>query len=1766
MLKKIIFFSALFSGALLLTGAEFEINSGRLHFLFDTSGGGIKSIKAGKQEYNYPHKKSFTERFFALQEGEIRFERFTDLEFSLDKFGFENRYDQRVILSAGGISSFDWLRVTKNYFFPKNKNYFTLTYTLKNRDSKPHSTAMWLQTYLGPADESGARVKVLQPRKGKLVELTNPGNATANEWSAQPGVAVSSVCGKDDPAGLMLTLPGSVAAGYYCWNGNKNGKPMHSFELMTREWNIAPGKEVSFTVRVDYDKDISKKALALAKNPAYKIPDSTPAPVAIPDKRNLKWLQPKGGELPDPQRYVDIKLKRQFRDSIRAVQIPAGEKIQRAAVFPVRNGRIDRDRPFKSVLKTLPDGSKRLLFEVPGFAPKGYYYTRIQDNFAYDVYGGPRYKRPLGMVELKCRVVLDSPVEAPRLNAEIPNLIPNGDLERPNAKGNFAAENFWHANELGRNVFKWGKGLGKDGSCGIKLYQGNPKYHAAYGVWVLVEPGIKYNLSADMTSENSDRKYIVFSCNTQDAAKKIIADPARRTIGYSKSSFPWKRFTGYVVPSAQAVYLSASFRLQQKSRDNTLQVDNVVIAPEDFQFVPKLPLEAAREKAILSGYLPLANLEKISHELVTWHEKWFKPMAEEMPELLYACSIIGSNEDASRREIVELAQRMDLKYTFIPLLPKCLGFAGNGTLGVNKANLDKVMCEYSIERFRALKKAPKAALIQGINFKRQDTNGELAAEIAKLQKNKCNIIFLNCESIPQKLLGKRGTNPAHWQIIPAFKSMKNFSRYVRNFRNAVTFSLSNPHYLSIHNLPSTPAEYTNQSSPAYISRDFPFWEYRYLPLMKAIIERSGVKMPVKMLNAGQSGKELQFQLQSTGSFKGTLEVVFKSMDRHCDGKSVKALSLAKGKQQITLPLPQLPGGTHIAHIRILNSKGGVCDAGAIKVTTPEIAAVKVEFAKADRCYSFKAPVNFTVKSAKFLNSDKLVVRIEDSEFREVFRAEKKAAAELPFTLKLHAPFTTLNRVIAELYRNGKLISRNMGEFSFSDRTLDPTDYHAGMWGGRPQLTPMLRNLGFDLFSGSSLRNNIETGYMRNLITQGFFPLMLNFGAVAVPRNASRTYRGDVATDPVRVPCYSDPVFTKKADDLIKQHAETNQMRYYTCIYHHLGDEMFLGSTVCFSEHCLKNFRAEMQKQYKTIADLNAVWGRNYKSFDEVTPVQRKEVENSSNLAPWLDHKVFMSRVYAERFIGARAKTIQKHVPGAKVGMSGTQIPGYGYDWWQLMKHIGCIAYYSGVQRTLVNDFGPAARLFGQWGGGYTSSHTLYEPYQRAPQWSNLFMGANISWNWHGSAYNGDGSPTENLKAYADEFNLLKKGLAKLLLGAKSDNRQVAVLYSQASLFAAMAGGIGISEWQNTQTGWNALLRDLKINFRFISYEQLSDSKFDLSNFKVIVLPMVLAISDAERARLVKFAEKGGVVIADVAPGRYDNHGKRIAVTVLDKLFPANAKAIDPKTVDLSKGTLQGKFRIAEPAIAPCFEKRCGKGKGILLNIMLNSYQAVTLGGVGGETATAKSGSALYCDSMQKTLKELLSQAGIKPHAVVTDSKGNLVPSESVLKTDTCNNYFGLLRGSGTRAQAVRIDHKNAPVVTVKLPVSGVIYDVRTGKLLAKGNTFKVKAPYGYGQLFAVLPQEVKAPFVKMASAVKAGNVVTLSVQAPGAQGASVYRVEVRDPAGKEMRIYAKNTRFETPAAKFAFQLPFNAACGKWQVTVIHVASQQKTTIPLTVVK
>ena len=592
-----------------------------------------------------------------------------------------------------------------------------------------------------------------------------------------------------------------------------------------------------------------------------------------------------------------------------------------------------------------------------------------------------------------------------------------------------------------------------------------------------------------------------------------------------------------------------------------------------------------------------------------------------------------------------------------------------------------------------------------------------------------------------------------------------------------------------------------------------------------------------------------------------------------------------------------------------------------------------------------------------------------------------------------------------------------------------------------------------------------------------------------------------------------------------------------------------------------------KKDYKTIANLNKVWGSKFASFDDVVPVQRNAVENSSNLAPWLDHKMFMINVWSHSYIGKRVEFIQNGVPGAKIGMSGTQVPGYGYDWAQLMKHLACTAYYNGVQTTLVNQWQQEGSLSGQWGGGYVSPGKLYDVYQRSFHWSNLIKGANMAWNWHGSAYNGDGSPTINLKSYCEEFNIIKKGIAKLLLTADKDNAEVAVLYSQPSVFTAMAGGIGIAEWQNTQTGWEALLLDLKLTTRYITYEDLADSKFDLNRFKVIILPLSLALSDAERQNLVKFAENGGTVIADAFPGRYDHHGKRINNTVLDKLFPGHSGKLDPQMQNLNEEILNGRFKVAEPALGTLKVTKCGKGRGILFNVMLNSYQSLNIGGVGGETATAASGSQAYCLAMRKLVSKIAKESKAESHAVVTDKNNIQTPCQSILKKAGENYYFAIVRHSNTMSTG-KIDNNAAstPVINIKLPVSGMIYDVRNGKKIAEGNAFKVKAATGYGQLFAILPAEVTAVNANVPAQAKAGSMVNISCSADGAQSRTVYRLEVFKPNGKIAGEYSLNSCFATPEGKFAFQIPFNAEIGKWQAVITHCASGTRTVKSFDVVK
>ncbi|MBR4674296.1 MAG: beta-galactosidase [Victivallales bacterium] len=1759
-MKRVLFLSCILT--LAAFASDFRVDNKALEAEFSFKGGGITQLTRKKNNavLSFPGYTSVTERVFA-QAGEVSLqETFANLEYRMVSYTRTPQHGYDVTLTTQGTACFDWLRITKTFAFPHNKENFTVLYTLKNLDSKPHFAGMWLKTFFALYDEAGSSNRIMQPRNGELTEITHPGSATHDEWSPTPGLSLVSIGGKESNQGIVATLPPTVCAGFYSWCSARHGSTLNTFEMITREMELPAKGEISFLATFTVSDNAAELARRLAKGPEYKITESQGREASCipgtPAYRPYKAI--KTGVFGDFSSYVDFVIPRQFNESIRSAILPPDADPARVAVYELCNKRVDRDRPLPSTVKTLPDGTKRLLFKVPSMGGHGHLYTSIDENgVAFDKFNGLNPRPCLGKVNMICRIVLDAePNSAPPLDVDAPELVFNASFEKPNANNDFADGYFWHSMMLRRKLHFWEKDAGRNGTYGIRLKQEGQPTPPVFSLDFLAEPDKRYNFSAWVKCDNPDQKYAIVYVIPYDAGQKPIQS-SKVYIDNASATYPWRRISKKFQLPKEAVTFSIFFQLAAAGKENTMWIDDVSLVPDDFFFVPKPALEIARETAILNGYTPLPLMETIDHSYVTPHEKWFKPAAFQAPDILYCCTIIGSNEDASRRQIVELSQRMDLNYTFIPLLLKLNGIKSKYSFGVGQALTETYLEPYSIERIKALKSLPKLALVQGIEFDKHDSNQALTNVLADLQAKGVEFVFLNCKMIPQSLTGKAlKQTPPEWFLIPRMNDNKRFNRYMEVYEKAFVFDFSNAHYAMLQNFISTPPEMRNQISPAYFSRDFPFWEYPFLPLAKAIRQKAGITPDALFTAAEYKEGTLSFKLNATQETNARLRIEYKTTFRSTDATTVQDVSLKTGENSIQASTPELPGGCHIVHYKLMNTADKVIDAGALRFDTPVQSPISIEYAHKDRIYATRKPIEFSVTAENIQAGDVIQVALEDTEGRVVAKADKPAAAKADFSLTVPAPYTILYRVFANLVRGGKVQSQVMGEISLPDRKLDPTDYHAGMWGGRLLLSGMLRNLGFDLLSCEGRNDLITNGTLRNELNLGFYPLVLNLGHVA-NENAD-VYRADVPTDPVRNPCYNDPAVAKRAMEETNEKQRINNARYYAMYYNELGDEQFLGSTVCYSEHCLSEFRKYLQAQYGTVAKLNEEWGTAYASFDEATPVQKEPVANSDNLSQWLDHKMFMSSVYAHQFVGRREAIIRREVPEAQVGLSGTQVPGYGYDWAQLMKHCTCLSYYNGVQTTLVNDFALPGTLLGQWGGGYVSSATVCEIYQRSPQWSNLLKGANISWNWHGSAYNGDGSPTGNLKVYCEEFQLFKRGLGKLLLTSDKETRPVAVLYSQPSLFTAMNGGLGISDWQNTQTGWDELLRDMKFSFRFISYEELAAPDFTSRGFKAVILPMALALSDAERTNLVKAAENGAIIIADIAPGRYDSHGKRIANTVLDKLFPPNPGPIVPETMLIEQPPLKSRFHVAEPALGVMKETPCGKGRGILMNTMMTSYQAITIGGTGGELATGTSGTQELCRSIQNVLLEAMTKADIKPFATVVDAKGNTFTCQTTLRKAGDNHYFGIIPHTSLRGRGM-IDHENAPTVTVTLPVKGTIYDVRQGKIIAEGNTFAVKAPIGYGQLFAILPASVEPPAITLPETVNAGDIVTCSCSAKGATSKTVYHMEVTFPDGTTSAIYTQNATFDSPEGTFSFQVPFNAAPGKWDVTITHVASGARST-------
>ena len=1123
----------------------------------------------------------------------------------------------------------------------------------------------------------------------------------------------------------------------------------------------------------------------------------------------------------------------------------------------------------------------------------------------------------------------------------------------------------------------------------------------------------------------------------------------------------------------------------------------------------KVKAATPRERLVKQFRIPVDHLQQVHIADVGYHEAWFKP--SDSVDILYVYNPGTAFISNGKRLMSDLAARMDLTFHTVPMILEVMGTRSGKPYSVYPTYLGDKVDPWSVELLRAAAaRTPKVVLVQNHDFK--FIQQEVQDILAGFAKKGAGLVFVDCQNVPETLCGKKRFYDLESRTMSIPKMCDRRVTFVKvceppaGGRFSILVNAQRP----LLN-PSVPESALALGRNSLVhGREFPFDDYLHLATVKAIRLAAGVEGAASFETA--RADRLRVRVKTACAM--TLRMTFKDLHRFVDGEATRPLALKEGLNNVAFVPPALPGGVHICEMRLVDAEGKVQDAAAFRFETPDPHPLSLTFAQPDRIYGAAAPVAFKVAvGGGAPEGARLVAELEDSDFRVIRRETRPVSDEASFAFPQAFDPMLLERVIVSLVAaDGKVLSKAVEEVSVRMRPRDLSDTSAYITiRATAAVMPLLRELGFDFVIN-------PFGAAPESIRQ-----TANLGITSIPRGCAasekwfRPYRGDNPNgNPVRQPCFSSEDYRKELHERIGKVGANMRYDFYNVRYHWLGDECFLGSTVCYSPSCLAEFRQALEAKYGDIAKLNARWGASYASFADVTPCQLREITDKGNLARWLEHKMFMSRQFAEKWVGGTKKELNAVSPGSFTGPTGTAIPGYGWDWSQMMKHIDAVGYYCGAQRKLVHDFAELyghSILAGQCGGGYTHAQFDYEPYNYDVMWSGLLKGSNLAYHYYGAAIDGDFTATSNMQYWAASLAELKGGIGKMWLSGRYRSK-VSVLYSQPSLFVAKAL-VGDVKWQNALTSWWRILSELKIDFRFLPYEALA--KGVPEGVKVLVLPEALALSDAERASIARFVAGGGKVLADDAPGAYDEAGVKTGR--------------DVPGVDCLGGDVA-------------------------------DYCAVAVGAA-GETASVTGAGAEKAKALRARVGRALAAVGVVPEVSVVGADGNEYACDAPIRRDGDTMLFAMHvdtfgssnDGSVNNVKGTdigRFDLAHGDRVVAHLPEKGHVYDVRARTYIGFTDEIATTLVPGYTRMYSILKAKPAPVTVECPGAVKAGEALRFSFAAADAVGPQVFNVRIVDPSGKAPWRFRKNVRSVNGRGACVFETAFNDARGVWRAVVTHV--------------
>jgi hypothetical protein len=422
------------------------------------------------------------------------------------------------------------------------------------------------------------------------------------------------------------------------------------------------------------------------------------------------------------------------------------------------------------------------------------------------------------------------------------------------------------------------------------------------------------------------------------------------------------------------------------------------------------------------------------------------------------------------------------------------------------------------------------------------------------------------------------------------------------------------------------------------------------------------------------------------------------------------------------------------------------------------------------------------------------------------------------------------------------------------------------------------------------------GAHRHILALGMRPV----GSVAEVRleKAGEALRRD--------PCLSDESFRAKERQRI-----TELAGYYArggLLDYGLGNPAYLCASdenVCQSAHCLAGFRKMLRSRYGDIGKLNAAWGTNYADFDAVVPFDAAQARQENRYAPWVSFRTYMAAVFAGHLqlaVGAVAAADSHARTGARL-LPGLE-PTYAYDVPALAGSVPMLAVPA--QGGMLHALGFHQKAGERGGAVFDSADDPLEPaYARWLPWRAALLGIPETWlvNAYGTAtrptahavLRADGAHTPVLDALAESMATLNDGYGALLRAATPVPPEVAVVTSlPARYLHAARGGSGLDYDANLEAAI-ALLEQLGHAPAILPAGHLAAE--DPRAYRALLLPAESALSREACDWLTQFAAEGGLLIAGLMPGVFDDAGAAQTPPPLAALFGVECRGGAPELAE-----------------------------------------------------------------------------------------------------------------------------------------------------------------------------------------------------------------------------------------------------------------------------